>query len=52
MESTVRTIETNIRGTEVVLEQAARKRKRVLVALTSEVYGKREQAPFRIPFAF
>ena len=46
VESPVRTIETNIRGTEVVLELAAKKRKRVLVASTSEVYGKREQVPF------
>lgn len=47
VESPVRTIETNIRGTEVVLEQAAKKRKRVLVTSTSEVYGKRETIPFR-----
>lgn len=47
VESPVRTIETNIRGTEVVLELAAKKRKRLLLASTSEVYGKREQIPFR-----
>ncbi|HZS09389.1 MAG TPA: GDP-mannose 4,6-dehydratase [Blastocatellia bacterium] len=47
VESPVRTIETNVRGTEVVLNIAAKKRKRVLVASTSEVYGKREQIPFR-----
>jgi len=47
VESPVRTIETNIRGTEVVLEHAAKKRKRVLVTSTSEVYGKRETIPFR-----
>src|SRR5918911_127730 len=47
VESPVRTIETNIRGTEVVLSLAAKKRKRVLIASTSEVYGKREQIPFR-----
>ncbi|HMV47355.1 MAG TPA: GDP-mannose 4,6-dehydratase, partial [Blastocatellia bacterium] len=47
VESPVRTIETNIRGTEVVLEHAAKKRKRILIASTSEVYGKREQIPFR-----
>jgi UDP-glucose 4-epimerase len=46
VESPVRTIETNIRGTEVVLELAAKKSKRVLVASTSEVYGKRERVPF------
>jgi UDP-glucose 4-epimerase len=47
VESPVKTIETNIRGTEIVLELAAKKRKRVLVASTSEVYGKREHIPFR-----
>jgi UDP-glucose 4-epimerase len=47
VESPVRTIETNIRGTEVVLEAAARFGKRVLVASTSEVYGKSEALPFR-----
>ncbi len=47
VESPVHTIETNVRGTEVVLSLAAKKRKRVLVASTSEVYGKRERVPFR-----
>jgi UDP-glucose 4-epimerase len=46
VESPVRTIETNIQGTEVVLTIAAKKRKRVLIASTSEVYGKRTQVPF------
>ncbi|MEZ4455508.1 MAG: GDP-mannose 4,6-dehydratase [Gemmatimonadales bacterium] len=46
VESPVRTIETNIRGTEVVLELAAKKGKRVIVASTSEVYGKRDVVPF------
>lgn len=46
VESPVKTIETNIRGTEVVLELAAKKRKRVLITSTSEVYGKRERVPF------
>jgi UDP-glucose 4-epimerase len=46
VESPVRTIETNIGGTEVVLQQCAKKKKRVLVASTSEVYGKRTQIPF------
>jgi len=40
VEDPVRTIETNIRGTELVLERCGRKRKKVLVASTSEVYGK------------
>ncbi len=47
VESPVRTMETNIRGTELVLALAEKKRKRVLITSTSEVYGKREQVPFR-----
>jgi len=39
VESPVRTIETNVHGTEVVLAQANKKRKRVLLTSTSEVYG-------------
>ncbi|HVF92574.1 MAG TPA: GDP-mannose 4,6-dehydratase [Blastocatellia bacterium] len=47
VESPVRTIETNVRGTEIVLGLAAKKRKRVLITSTSEVYGKRTSVPFR-----
>jgi UDP-glucose 4-epimerase len=47
VESPVRTVETNVRGTEVVLETAAKKQKKVVVASTSEVYGKRNSVPFR-----
>ncbi|MFO0958923.1 MAG: GDP-mannose 4,6-dehydratase [Isosphaeraceae bacterium] len=47
VESPVRTIETNVHGTEVVLAQAAKKRKKVLVASTSEVYGLSTRIPFR-----
>jgi UDP-glucose 4-epimerase len=47
VESPVRTIETNIRGTEIVLSLAAKKRKRVLLTSTSEVYGKLDRVPFR-----
>ncbi len=47
VESPVRTIETNIRGTEAVLELAAKKKKLVVMASTSEVYGKANQVPFR-----
>ncbi len=47
VESPVRTIETNIQGTEIVLALAAKKRKRILIASTSEVYGKRKHVPFR-----
>lgn len=46
VESPVRTIETNIKGTEVVLELAAKKKKKVLIASTSEVYGKASKVPF------
>lgn len=47
VESPVRTIETNVRGTEVILELANKKKKRVLVASTSEVYGLSSDVPFR-----
>lgn len=47
VESPTRAMETNIRGTEIVLELAAKKKKRVLITSTSEVYGKRENVPFR-----
>ena len=47
VESPVRTIETNVHGTEMVLAAAARQRKRVLIASTSEVYGLSDQVPFR-----
>jgi len=47
VESPVRTIETNVRGTEVVLAQANKKKKKVLVASTSEVYGLSSDVPFR-----
>ena len=47
VESPVRTIETNVRGTEVLLSAANKKKKKVLVASTSEVYGLSEQVPFR-----
>jgi UDP-glucose 4-epimerase len=47
VESPVRTIETNVHCTEVVLSHAAKKRKTLFVASTSEVYGKSTQLPFR-----
>ena len=47
VESPVRTIETNVHCTEVVLTQANKKKKPVFIASTSEVYGKSEQLPFR-----
>lgn len=47
VESPVRTITTNVHGTEVVLDAAARKQKHVILASTSEVYGKSPRTPFR-----
>jgi len=47
VERPVHTIETNTKGTEVVLGAAAKKRKLVVVASTSEVYGKSTNIPFR-----
>ena len=47
VESPVNTIETNVHGTEMVLKTANKKKKKVLVASTSEVYGKSEDVPFR-----
>jgi len=46
VERPVHTIETNVKATEVVLEAAARKGKKVVVASTSEVYGKSPKVPF------
>jgi UDP-glucose 4-epimerase len=46
VERPVYTIETNVKATEVVLEAAARKGKKVMVASTSEVYGKSPKVPF------
>lgn len=46
VESPVRTIETNIKLTEIVLELANKKKKPVFVASTSECYGKSDQIPF------
>jgi UDP-glucose 4-epimerase len=46
VESPVRTIETNVHGTEVVLKHANKKKKKVLITSTSEVYGKSADVPF------
>ncbi|MFC1781084.1 GDP-mannose 4,6-dehydratase [Planctomycetota bacterium] len=46
-EDPVRTIETNIGGTEIVLDLANKYGRKVLIASTSEVYGKNETVPFR-----
>jgi UDP-glucose 4-epimerase len=47
VEEPVATIETNVHGTEVVLRQANKKRKLVVLTSTSEVYGKSSNVPFR-----
>jgi len=47
VESPVNTIETNIKGTENVLMLANKKKKKVFIASTSEVYGKNTHVPFR-----
>jgi UDP-glucose 4-epimerase len=47
VESPVRTIETNVHCTEVVLAQASKKKKPIFIASTSEVYGKSTALPFR-----
>ncbi len=47
VESPVRTIETNIKGTEIVLRAANKKKKLVIIASTSEVYGKGDNIPFK-----
>jgi UDP-glucose 4-epimerase len=47
IQNPVHTIETNVMGTEAVLKTALRYRAKVLVASTSEVYGKSERVPYR-----
>jgi UDP-glucose 4-epimerase len=47
VESPVRTIETNVRCTELLLGMAAKKKRKVLITSTSEVYGKSLDIPFR-----
>jgi UDP-glucose 4-epimerase len=47
VEQPVQTIETNVHGTEVVLKHANKKKKLVVIASTSEVYGKSDDVPFR-----
>lgn len=46
VEEPVHTIETNVHGTEVVLKHANKKKKKVIIASTSEVYGKNVEVPF------
>lgn len=44
--SPIHTIETNVMGTEMVLKTARRYRTKVMIASTSEIYGKSTKAPF------
>ncbi len=46
VESPVNTIETNVHGTEMVLKLANKKKKKVMITSTSEVYGKSIEVPF------
>lgn len=43
----IRTIQTNIHGTELILKAAAKENKKVLITSTSEVYGKSEKIPYK-----
>jgi UDP-glucose 4-epimerase len=47
VEAPVRTIETNVHGTEIVLKHGAKKGKLTMIFSTSEVYGKSTAVPFR-----
>lgn len=47
VDSPVRTIETNVHLTEVILALANKKQKKVMIASTSEVYGLSDQVPFK-----
>jgi UDP-glucose 4-epimerase len=45
LESPLESISTNIAGSEVVLNAAAKHKKRILIASTSEIYGKNPKQP-------
>ncbi|OGA01764.1 MAG: nucleoside-diphosphate sugar epimerase [Betaproteobacteria bacterium RIFCSPLOWO2_02_FULL_64_12] len=47
IERPIHTLQTNLLGTEVVLEVASQRGQRVVLTSTSEVYGKTERTPFR-----
>ena len=46
MENQLNTLQTNVRGTEIVLELASKDKKKVMLASSSEVYGKNGTVPF------
>ena len=45
LESTLESISTNIVGSEVILTSAAKNKKRIVIASTSEIYGKNPKQP-------
>ena len=45
MSDTIESISTNIYGSEVVLQSASRNKKRIIIASTSEIYGKNPKQP-------
>jgi len=48
VDNPINTLKTNLRGTEIVLEEAAKKNRRIIIASTSEVYGKAgDNGPFK-----
>ena len=48
LENPLQTLTTNIQGTEIILELANQQKKKVVVASTSEIYGKKNgNVPFR-----
>lgn len=47
IERPVETIETNIMGTEIIYKYANKHKKKVIIASTSEVYGKNNEIPFK-----
>ena len=47
MENPLKTIQFNVHGTEVILELASKWRQKVMIASTSEVYGKNGMVPYR-----
>jgi len=47
MEKTLESIQTNVHGTEIILELASKWKKKVMLASTSEVYGKNGSVPYK-----
>ena len=47
MKNRLRTFKVNTRGTEIVLELASKEKKKVMIASTSEIYGKNGRVPYK-----